>query len=140
MSWRAERYHTYTASPNPSQDGRLQLGDLEAAAVALQPPNPSPSPDPNPNPNPNQELKAKGLTAAPPLEDNLVTGAVNPNAPPRGLPYEGAGLAEEVCRALDLAPTLTLTLTLTRTLTPQGKVSSQASPHRTTATHPSPNH
>ena len=35
------------------EDGRLQLGDLEAAAVALQPPNPSPSPDPNPNPNPS---------------------------------------------------------------------------------------
>ena len=66
MSWRAERYHTYTASPNPSQDGRLQLGDLEAAAVALQPPNPSPSPDPNPNPNPNLNLnqarKAKFAT------------------------------------------------------------------------------
>mmetsp|Transcript_74595 Transcript_74595/g.180316 ORF Transcript_74595/g.180316 Transcript_74595/m.180316 type:complete len:421 (+) Transcript_74595:81-1343(+) len=46
-----------------------------------------------------KELKAKGITAAPPSEDNLVTGAVNPNAPPRGLPYEGAGLAEEASKA-----------------------------------------
>merc|ERR1719162_429445 len=46
-----------------------------------------------------KELKAKGITAVPPSEDNLVTGAVNPNAPPRGLPYEGAGLAEEASKA-----------------------------------------
>merc|ERR1719149_503917 len=44
-----------------------------------------------------KELKERGLTAAPPSEDKLVTGAVS--GAPLGLPYEGAGLAEEASRA-----------------------------------------
>merc|ERR1740130_691028 len=44
-----------------------------------------------------KELKERGVTAAPPSEDQLVTGAVS--GAPRGLPYEGAGLAEEASKA-----------------------------------------
>ena len=94
MALRAERAALHVARrADEDREGRGQgtqgKGPHGSAANPNPNLNPNPNPNANPNPNPNQ--------AAPPSEDKLVTGAVS--GAPLGLPYEGAGLAEEASRA-----------------------------------------
>ena len=92
MALRAERAALHVARrADEDREGRGQGTQGKGAHGSAANPNPNPNPNPNANANPNPSQ------AAPPSEDKLVTGAVS--GAPRGLPYEGAGLAEEASRA-----------------------------------------